>query len=88
MVCDLQGVFNTDMVPPTIELTDPAIHYASSRGRRSVFGRTDKGRSGMKAFFSTHKCTYVCKSLHLSARNKQWNRDWRNESAQRTNFRA
>lgn len=43
MVCDLQGVFNTDAVPPTIEMTDPAIHYASSKGRRMVYGRTDKG---------------------------------------------
>jgi hypothetical protein len=51
MVCDLQGVFNTDMVPPTIEMTDPAIHYASSQGRRMVYGRTDKGMTGMHAFF-------------------------------------
>ena len=51
MVCDLQGVFNTDTVPPTIELTDPAIHYASSKGRRMVYGRTDKGKTGMKSFF-------------------------------------
>ncbi|KAL7542140.1 hypothetical protein ACHAXR_011560 [Thalassiosira sp. AJA248-18] len=87
MVCDLQGIFNTDLTPPTIEMTDPAIHYASTRGRRMVFGRTDKGRSGMNAFFSTHKCTKICKYLHLSARNKKWNRDWRRESTQRTNFR-
>ena len=32
MVCDLQGIFNTDLTPPTIELTDPAIHYASMGG--------------------------------------------------------
>ncbi|KAL7545059.1 hypothetical protein ACHAWF_008424 [Thalassiosira exigua] len=87
MVCDLQGVFNTEMSPPTIEMTDPAIHYASTRGRRMVFGRTDKGRSGMNSFFKTHKCTKICKYLHLSARNKKWNQDWRRESAQRTNFR-
>ena len=87
MVCDLQGVFNTDMIPPTIEMTDPAIHYASSRGRRCVYGRTDKGRSGMNAFFKTHKCTPVCKMLHLSARNMRWSRDWRQESAQSTNFK-
>ena len=87
MVCDLQGVFNTDMIPPTIELTDPAIHYASSKGRRMMFGKTDKGRSGTKAFFKTHYCTDICKMLHLSSRNKKWNRDWRRESAQRSNFR-
>ena len=51
MVCDLQGVFDTDTVPPTIELTDPAIHYASSKGRRMVYGRTDKGKTGVNAFF-------------------------------------
>ena len=86
MVCDLQGVYNTDMIPPTFELTDPAVHYGSTKGRRMVFGRTDKGRSGMKAFFKTHKCTPICKMLHLSARNKEWSCDWRYESAQGTNF--
>ena len=87
MVCDLQGIFNTDTNPPTIELTDPAIHYASSKGRRMVYGKTDKGRSGMNAFWKTHKCTNVCKLLHLSAKNRKWSRDWRSESTQRTNFR-
>ena len=87
MVCDLQGVFNTGMIPPTIELTDPAIHYASTKGRRMVYGRTDKGRSGMNAFFKSHKCTEICKMLHLSARNKEWSCDWRRESTQDTNFR-
>ncbi|KAL7511010.1 hypothetical protein ACHAXN_007945 [Cyclotella atomus] len=86
MVCDLQGVFNTDMVPPTIELTDPAIHYASSKGRRMVYGRTDKGKTGMNTFFKTHKCTKICKYLQLSARNKKWQNDWRQESARGMNF--
>ncbi|KAL7471353.1 hypothetical protein ACHAXS_011667 [Conticribra weissflogii] len=84
LVCDLQGIFNTDAVPPTIELTDPAIHYASTKGRRMVFGRTDKGKPGMNTFFRTHKCSNICKYLQLSAKNKKWNRDWRGESAQRT----
>jgi hypothetical protein len=87
MVCDLQGVFNTDMIPPTFELTDPAIHYTSNKGRRMVYGRTDKGRSGMKAFFASHHCTKICKMLHLSAHNKMWSREWRQESTQSTNFR-
>ena len=55
MVCDLQGVFNTDMVPPTFELSDPAIHYSSKRGREMVYGLTDKGRKGVQLFFNTHK---------------------------------
>ena len=87
MVCDLQGIFNADMIPPTFELTDPAIHYASAKGRRMVFGRTDKGRSGTKAFFKTHHCNKICKMLHLSARNKEWSCDWRRESARCSNFR-
>ena len=86
MVCDLQGIFNTAVDPPTIELTDPAIHYASTKGRCMVFGKTDKGRSGMNAFFKTHKCTKICKLLHLSAKNKKWNQDWREESTKQTNF--
>lgn len=80
LVCDLQGVFNTDMTPPTFELTDPAIHYASTKGRRMVFGRTDKGPTGMRNFFNTHKCTTICKYLELSAKNKKWKGNWRQES--------
>lgn len=71
MVCDLQGVFDTEAVPPTFELTDPAIHYASKR-REMVFGRTDKGQKGMQLFFNTHRCTRVCKFMQLSKKNKQW----------------
>jgi len=75
MVCDLQGVFNTDLTPPTFELTDPVIHY-SSKHRNLVFGRTDKGRSGMELFFKTHKCTKVCEHMKLSKKNPQWRRQW------------
>lgn len=80
MVCDLQGVFNDDMVPPTFELTDPAIHYRSSR-REMVFGRTDKGRKGMDLFFHTHKCTPICKSLQLSGKNRRWRKQWHQGAA-------
>jgi hypothetical protein len=76
LVCDLQGVFNTDIVPPTFELTDPAIHYASNR-REMVFGRTDKGQKGIQLFFNTHKCSRVCKLMQLSAKNPNWQKDWR-----------
>mmetsp|Transcript_2536 Transcript_2536/g.3867 ORF Transcript_2536/g.3867 Transcript_2536/m.3867 type:complete len:94 (-) Transcript_2536:4-285(-) len=79
MVCDLQGVYNTDMTPPMFELTDPSIHYSSARGRRMVYGRTDKGKSGVNSFFRTHRCSNICKFLQLSAKNKKWNRDWRRE---------
>ncbi|KAL7563138.1 hypothetical protein ACA910_012319 [Epithemia clementina (nom. ined.)] len=76
MVCDLQGVYNTDMLPPTFELSDPAIHYSSQKGREMVFGRTDKGKEGMQRFFNTHKCSSVCKFLKLSKKNKNWRKDW------------
>jgi hypothetical protein len=51
MVCDLQGVFDSDCSPPVFKLTDPVIHYSSSRGRTNVFGRTDRGRKGTTSFF-------------------------------------
>ena len=75
MVCDLQGIYNTDMCPPTFELSDPAIHYASRKGRQMVFGRTDKGKEGMQLFFNTS----ICKFLQLSKKNKNWRKDWHRE---------
>ena len=50
MVCDLQGVLNKSASPPVFELTDPVIHYASTRGRKNVYGRTDrkKGMNGQE----------------------------------------
>ena len=83
MVCDLQGVFNTDEVPPTFELSDPAIHYASKTGREMVFGRTDLGKRGMELFFKTHKCSAVCKVMNLSQRNKEWKKQWRNRKSRK-----
>ena len=79
MVCDLQGVYNYDLVPPTFELTDPAIHYRSRKGRRHVFGRTDDGEAGMDKFFQTHMCTKVCKMMQLSRKNKDWRKQWRTD---------
>jgi hypothetical protein len=64
MVCDLQGVYKADDVPPTFELTDPAIHYASKR-RRTVYCRTDKGRKGIQLFLKTHRCSAVCNLMQL-----------------------
>jgi Alpha-kinase family len=75
LVCDLQGVYNTATVPPTFELTDPAIHYRSKK-RRMVYGRTDKGESGIRLFFQTHKCSDLCKLVNLSKRNKDWHQAW------------
>ena len=63
LVCDLQGVLNDN--PPHYELTDPVIHFRSKRGgkRRSLFGRTDRGRKGINDFFSTHKCSPLCRMM-------------------------
>jgi hypothetical protein len=77
LVCDLQGVYNYDMVPPTFELTDPAIHYRSKTGKKNVFGRTDAGEAGMDLFFRTHHCSKLCKLMQLSRRNKKWKAKWR-----------
>ena len=62
LVCDLQGVLS-DTIPPIFELTDPVIHFRSRYGRKNVFGRTDHGTKGMHNFFSTHKCSPLCKML-------------------------
>jgi hypothetical protein len=63
LVCDLQGVYDTDSRPPIFRLTDPAIHYASAKGRRRVYGNTDGGNAGMDRFFNTHKCGPLCFAL-------------------------
>jgi hypothetical protein len=70
MVCDLQGVFDDEASPPTFELSDPAIHYASSTGREMVYGRTDKGKTGMNLFHKTHRCSEICKHVLLGKVNR------------------
>ena len=76
LVCDLQGVYNTDLSPPTFELSDPVIHYRSKKGRNMVFGRTDKGQKGIQLFFNSHVCTGICKILELSKKNTKWRKQW------------
>ena len=63
LVCDLQGVLDQTRSPPCFELTDPVIHYRSTNNRKNVFGRTDRGQSGMDAFFKTHTCSELCHAL-------------------------
>lgn len=68
MVVDLQGVFQIDRDGTRkFMLTDPAIHKRNSRGWKanSDFGRTDRGRKGMRAFFRTHTCSDACRLLGL-----------------------
>lgn len=71
LVCDLQGVLTKNPDGSrTFELTDPVIHYSSTTGRKNVFGRTDRGKSGSKDFFVSHKCGELCRML-----NRKWVRD-------------
>lgn len=63
IVCDLQGVHNTS--ENVFQLTDPVIHWSSSKGRVNVCGRTDHGKKGIKEFFKTHKCSDLCRRLGL-----------------------
>jgi Alpha-kinase family/von Willebrand factor type A domain len=76
LVCDLQGIYNTDFCPPTFELTDPAIHYRSAKDRKMVYGRTDKGIKGIDLFFATHECSNLCKIVCLNAKNVDWKKGW------------
>lgn len=70
MVVDLQGVH----IPKpdgtsSYELTDPVIHKHGKNNNTKfsewTFGRTDRGKKGMNAFFHTHQCNEVCKLLGL-----------------------
>ena len=56
MVCDLQGVY--DEGKKLLQFSDPVIHYYNDQraDRRGVHGRTDRGRYGIKDFFSSHSC--------------------------------
>jgi hypothetical protein len=62
LVCDLQGVLNTNKQPPVFELTDPAIHY-KKRTDRDDYGRTDLDENGIEQFFHTHVCSDLCRMV-------------------------
>ncbi|TMW56778.1 hypothetical protein Poli38472_006788 [Pythium oligandrum] len=57
LVVDLQGVGGV--------FTDPQIHAL----QESQFGHGNLSMAGMTAFFATHKCNSVCKTLQLSPFN-------------------
>ncbi|CAM9472532.1 unnamed protein product [Choristocarpus tenellus] len=71
LVCDLQGILSK-VQPPVdgrsgvFELTDPVIHYKSTKGRRQVYGHTDMGMKGVQEFFKTHMCNDVCQLLGIA----------------------
>ena len=77
IVVDLQG---TIKVHPDgrreFLFTDPAIHNRHSRKKGLIgllngmnFGRTDRGRKGIQAFFSTHICNEACRLFALRPKN-------------------
>jgi len=57
LLCDLQGVKDGDK--DEYLLTDPVI--CSANGRK--YGITDMGQRGMAAFFSTHRCSFMCRKF-------------------------
>ena len=54
-----QGVWNQ---VDGFTMTDPVIHHVSSS---KMYGKTDKGKAGIKEFFATHKCNPICRQLGL-----------------------
>jgi hypothetical protein len=68
MVVDLQGVFTVQSDNSKLyQLTDPVIHKKKSKQFKTwSFGRTDRGKRGMEAFFATHVCTDLCRLLGLN----------------------
>lgn len=52
MVVDIQG--------DCYQYTDPQLHSKDKH-----FGRADRGESGFKDFFKTHRCNHICKGLGL-----------------------
>ncbi|KXZ55302.1 hypothetical protein GPECTOR_3g437 [Gonium pectorale] len=59
LVCDLQGVWNA---VDGFTMTDPVIHHCSGSKKN---GATDKGMTGIRNFFATHKCGPLCRRLGL-----------------------
>lgn len=60
LVCDLQGILNSEGIRPTFQLTDPAI---CSKERH--YGKTDIGLNGIRNWCRTHRCSPVCRALSL-----------------------
>ena len=78
MVCNLQGVLNTSVIPPRFELTDAAIHNSRTRRERRIFGKTDRGTKGMHDFLNNHKWNNLCRILGLEKKRKYKTEKWLN----------
>lgn len=65
IVCDLQGVLNEEGRHPRFELTDPCINCKGKRSGRKLYGSTNMGLKGLRAFHKHHTCNNVCKGLGL-----------------------
>jgi len=71
MVVDLQGALQiSDSREETFLLTDPAIHHRRKKSDRSrLYGRTDLGGQGMRAFFESHVCNGICRLFQFQEKN-------------------
>ena len=66
LLCDLQGVLNQEGRSPRFFLTDPAFCSDKQKTLTSqCFGGTDIGLKGIRSFFRTHECNFVCQCLGL-----------------------
>lgn len=74
LICDLQGEF--DEATSLFKFTDPVIHYHNclKENNTKVYGRSDKGRRGIQAFFASHKCNALCRLVtqgYMTGHQKQ-----------------
>lgn len=64
LVCDLQGVYDTQK--KLFRWTDPVVHYHNPSDdpknchKRGRHGRTDMGQKGIQNFFKSHQCNPLC----------------------------
>jgi Mg-chelatase subunit ChlD len=73
MVVDLQGLLRIRADGSReFVFTDPAVHKRreSRRLKHLNFGRTNRGKKGMDAFFASHKCNDACRLLGLRSKGQ------------------
>jgi hypothetical protein len=78
IVVDLQGVLTSS--GSAFQLTDPAIHSTPKK-----YGKTDRGREGMRDFIGSHICNNLCKVLRLREDfSRKSRRTWKRSNSWRT----